>query len=325
MAAVGVGSHIPFNKRRANEIRSRLLLMADKECNFKQRNLSQPRNLFRINSKDPEELKENTIFYIQLDNEDYNETTDVKVAPHKTLQKRPNPKSRMSISLKSIPSSKKSTKSLLDSIRASDKSEEENLDSPTVKDKVKHAMHLLRSPNIIKYITPIEFKISKSSKQAIKMKTMASFNYLQDKAEKLTIFKKKSHRQSHKGNSKVKLNRLDIESIEQANQFARKSQRSETIKQTTNSFNNKNFINPILLLQASMRVSENKNEPVSPQKFERSAKKKFNTIKHKVIILKPDSPLKVMCLKDSPKKGCMKKSSNMTLKFKDVITEIDGE
>ena len=54
-----------FNQLIANDIRSKLLLLTDKECNRKFEN--HPRNHFRINSRGPEELKINTIFYIQID------------------------------------------------------------------------------------------------------------------------------------------------------------------------------------------------------------------------------------------------------------------
>lgn len=320
-----IGDATPFNKLKANEIRSKLLVLSDKECNRNLQAQTHKRNHFLINSKAPEELKVKTIFYIQLDNEDYSEASDLshlRKLSSKTTKLPVSKPPRMSISLQTMPSSYKSTKSLKESPKASDKSDEEITTSPQAKDKNRSISNILRSPNMIKYITPLELKINKSSKQAIKMKTMASFNYLQSKASDLTVFKKLITKSSRKGSSQAKLSRLDTD-ITGPPIICRSTKKSETIKESSNIIIAQNLINQFSLLKASLK-NQNKTDTLSTKKFERSPKKKFNTIKSEVIILKPESPLKT-ALFNSPKKGCLRKNSNSILKYKESITEIDGE
>lgn len=313
------GNFSPFNKYIANVIRSKLLLIADRECNCKDEMNNLRRNHFRINSKLPEELKVHTIFYIQFDNEVYNEATDLKQSVS-TLPEMPYGKPPLiSISNKTFSSSNKSTKSFKDSPKISDKSDEEANSSPMSKDRIRYPpTKLLRSPNVIKYNTPLEFKINNSQKQATKMKAMASFNYLRKKASDLTVFRKLTTKSSLKGSSQVKFDKND-----QGSQVYRSCKKSETIKLSRAEINEKNLLIQFSLLKANIRDQCN-TECKSAKNYERSPQRKFNTIKQEVMILKPDSPLKTISL-SSPKKGCLKKSSNMTLKYKESIIEIDGE
>lgn len=293
-----------FNQIRANELRSRLLLLVDRECNSRYAAEAIQGTSLRINCKNPEELKHNFIFYIQLDNEEYNEATEYPYI-NKSLFRIWNP---------IYPRKKRSTRSLKSSPVVSDWSEDENNTKSTIK-SLKNCSNLYKSPHEIKYMTPMELKL-KLDKQVIKKTIIASYNMLHDLAIRLAIFKAKKSSSLRSGKIESK-NKEELSLIN----CKRKLKLYETCKNKPSTFRPRNTVT-----YADSKIFESLYLAISPQIFERGNTMRFNTIKHDPQVFRPNSPSKNISLRGSPKKNnILRKSSDITLHIKGVIPENDCE
>lgn len=299
-------NNVNFNQRKANESRSRLLLLADRECNSRYAAEILHKNSLRINCKDPDELRHNCIFYIQLDNEEYSEATEFPYI-NKSLLRIWNP---------IYPRKKKSTKSLKSSPILSDWSEDEDCNNPPMK-ALQNYSNYGRSPHEIKYITPIEIKI-KSEKQTRAKRIMASFDILHDLASKLSIFKEKTPKalRSKRGNSQSK--------DEQALLGCKpKMKLSETSNRMIGKFGKCRSRNTVTY--ANSKIFESLYKTDSNLKIERGNTMKFNTIKHESEE-RQISPSHHYSLKGSIKMNLsIRKNADIPIQIKGIIPENDCE